>query len=156
MKTKPLLITILCLTAACAGIFFYVHIHNPGKGNTKEIMVFMSKFDLDLQTANMDNLRNDFADSHNQKIKELINVLANKTSLGTKDSAVFKTTLNFDKMEVLSGNDDVAVVRVPLTFSHDEFNPQTSYIIFSVRRMGEDQYKFVKVKADVFAKDFST
>ena len=154
MKKKPLLITILCLVVASACVFAFVKAKYFSKPNANEITQFIKDFDAQLRSGNMDSLRNDFEGGGNAKIMMLLNTLTNKNSLGSKEPPDFTTTLDADDAQVQMSNSDIAVVKVPVTFSHANYDLKKSYITFTIRRIAEHQYKFIKVKAEDFAKDY--
>lgn len=154
MKKKPLLITIICLIVAFVCAFFFVKAKYFRKADTNEITQFIKDFDAELRSGNMDSLRNDFEGGGNAKIRMLLNTLANKTSLGSKEEPDFTTTLDADDAQIQMSNSDIAVVKVPVTFSHANYDLKKSYITFTIRRIADHQYKFIKVKAELFAKDY--
>lgn len=154
MKNKPLLITILCLMVAFVCIFFFVKAKYFKKANAYEIVQFVKDFGNELKGGNIDSMRNYFEGKGNTKIALLIKALSNKTSLGSKKTPDFNTTLDADNATILMSNSDIAVVKVPVIFSHDNFDSKTTYITFTIRRIAEHQYKFIKIKAETFAKDY--
>jgi hypothetical protein len=154
MKKKPLLITITCLVVALVCIFFFVKAKYFRKPNANEITQFIKDFDAELRSGNMDSLRNFFEGGGNAKTTMLIKTLANKASLGEKSDPDFTTSLDADDAQILMSNSDIAIVKVPVTFSHANFDLQKSSITFTIRRLAEHQYKFIKVKAEAFAKDY--
>lgn len=154
MKKKPLLITIICLAVAFICLFFFVKAKYFRRADTNEITQFVKDFDAELRSGNMDSLRNFFEGGGNAKTSMLIKTLANKTSLGEKSDPDFTTTLDADDVQILMSNSDISVVKVPVIFSHANYDLQKSYITFTIRRIADHQYKFVKVKADRFAKDY--
>jgi len=156
MKKKPLLITITCLAVAFICLFFFVKAKYFRKADTNEITQFIKDFDAELRSGNnMDSLRNFFEGGGNVKTTMLIKTLANKTSLGEKSAPDFTTTLDADDAQILMSNSDITVVKVPVIFSHANYDLQKSYITFSIRRIADHRYRFIKVKAETFAKDYA-
>jgi hypothetical protein len=154
MKKKPLLITIACLAVAFICLFFFVKAKYFRKANANEIIQFVKDFGVGLRSGNIDSLRNYFEGGGNRKTTILIKALANKTILGEKSEPAFTTSLDADDAEILMSNSDIAVVKVPVTFSHANLNVKHSSITFTIRRITNHQYKFIKVKAEIFAKDY--
>lgn len=155
MKTKSLIITISCLVlviGACA--FFFVKAKYFNKPNANEITLFLTDFNSELKAGNADSTMNYFEIGKNKKaIALLIKVLSGKTGLNGKSAATFKISLNTDENKIISGNSDITVVEVPVTFSGDntfKISPQSSSLTFSIHKIPDHQYKIIKVDTKVF------
>ena len=161
MKTKPLIITVSCLIiviGVCT--FFFVRAKYFSKPNANEITQFLTDFNSELKGGNTDSTMNYFEIGKNKKtITLLIKVLSGKTGLNGKSTATFKINLNIDESKIISGNSDITVVEVPVTFSGDNIaaiSPQSSSLTFSIHKIAEHQYKIIKVDTKVFLNGYIT
>jgi len=102
----------------------------------------------------MDSLSNYFAESKSPKVALLLKVLTGQTALNGKAHPLFKLDLGVDNANILYANPDISVVKVPVIFSADKTDAGNSSITFSIMRIADHQYKFIKVKTDLFIKDY--
>ncbi len=154
MKKKPLLITIICLLVAAVCVFAFVKAKYFRKADANEIAQFIKDFDAELRSGNTDSLDNFFADSKSQKVAIFLKVLTGKTGLNGKAAPLFKIALDVDNLKILSANTDMSVVKVPVSFLENGSNTDASFLTFSIMRVADHQYKFVKIKTEAFIKDY--
>lgn len=154
MKKKPLLITIACLAVAFISLFFFVKAKYFRKADTNEITQFVKDFSYQLNGNNTDSLRMYFAEPENAKVTLFLKVMQGKTGLNGKSAPLFKLSLDADNLKVLSANSDISVVQVPVFFLEDETRSGASVLDFTIRKVADHQYKFIKVKTDIFIKDY--
>lgn len=154
MKRKPLLIAIICLLVAFVCIFFFVKAKYFKKANTNEITQFVQDFGESLKDGNIDTIRTYFADGKSPKVTLLIKVLTGESGLNGKTKPVFKLSVDAVDPKIISANGDVSVVQVPVIFAGNAVDVGHSSITFTITRMADHQYKFTRVKPELFIKDY--
>ncbi len=154
MKTKPIIISLICLVVIiCLCIFIKSkYFSKPEKA---EITQFLNNFRNELKDEHIDSAVNDFeAGKNNKQITLLVKVLAGKTGMNGKSAPTFNISLNTDDNKILSSNSTTTVAQVPVSFSHVNMDAKQSVITFTIHKVGEHQFKIAAVKTDLFLKAY--
>ncbi len=154
MKTKPIIISLICLIIIiCLCIFIKSkYFSKPEKA---EITQFLNDFKNELRDEHIDSAVNDFeAGKNNKQITLLVKVLAGKTGMNGKSAPTFNISLNTDDNKIIFSNTTNTIAEVPVSFTHAGMDTKQAVITFTIHKIADHQFKIAEVKTGVFLKGY--
>jgi hypothetical protein len=156
MKTKPIVITVSIIAALICG-FLFARSKYLVKPEKAEIASFLKEFNANVQLGNVKSATKYFDDGIEKGlVTTLVNVLSNKTGLGSKGKPIFEVTLNTEDCKITIINPELYTAVVTATFHRDSINlkDEISTITFTIHKTGPNDLKFYRVDATLFTKDY--
>ena len=154
MKTKPVIITLICIILlVCLGFFIkFKYLAKPEKA---DITKFLNDFNLELKSGHVDTLLSFFENGRSNKTTlTLIKVLVGQTGLNGKTAPIFSVALDFGNSKIVSSTSKATIVDIPVSFTRDSMDTETSVITFIIHKAADHQFKIVAVKTAVFLKGY--
>lgn len=155
MKTKPILIVVAVLIVAVCG-FLFVRSKTVKTPEKAELVAFLKNFNSMLESGQAASALTFFeAGDNNKANKMLIKVLSGKTGLNGKSKALFKVTLDVENAEFDFTNPELTESRITVSFEHPKLGAAHSSLIFTIHKIGEQQYKIYNVKTTDFREEYA-
>jgi len=156
MKTKPILISITSIVLL-VNVFLFTSCRHSTKPETAEINQFLNNFNRYVKAGNTDSLLACFdADKKLTILKKLVNLLAGKKSINGKEKPIFNLTLDVDADNIKLVDDEVMEATIPVYFSRDAFDTQSSVLSLKIKKVAPHQFKIVQADARQLLTDYLT
>jgi hypothetical protein len=155
MTTNPTLKKTAGILMMCCAVLFSQCKHSVA--DKEGINSFLSLISLEVQNGQTDSLMNNF--DLRQKstiIKQLVNILCNKTGIAKNSTPIFKLALDMDNKTLEEGSPDITNATIPITLSRDTLNiqPTSTTLSFKIKRVANSTYKIVDVDATKLIKEY--
>jgi hypothetical protein len=155
MKTKPVVITLAIIAVLICG-FLFVRSKYLTPPHKAEVVTFLNQFNTTIKAGDVKPAKAYFDESMSKVIvNTLVNVLSNKTAMGSKAKPLFKVALNTDDSKISFINSEVATANIEATFHRDSIPDVVSTITFTIHKVGAGSYKIYKVDPALFNKDYT-
>ncbi|RFZ92169.1 YARHG domain-containing protein [Mucilaginibacter conchicola] len=155
MKTKPVIIIGACIIAFIA-VFLFVRSKRLANPEKAEVMAFLNQFNGALQLQDTKLAATFFDESIDKKtVNGLVNVLSNKTGLGTNAKPLFKLDLNTEDSEINFSNPELAEVFSVVHLNYKDIPESTTTLTFTLHKTGPQQFKIFKVDAAKLAATYT-
>ena len=155
MTTNRILKTIAAPLLICCAIMLSQCKH---KVDDKDgINSFLSLISLEVQNGQTDSLMNNFdLRKKSTIIKQLVNILCNKTGIAKNSTPIFKLALDMDNKTLEEGGPDITNATIPITLSRDTLSiqPTSTALSFKIKRVANSTYKIVDVDATKLIKEY--
>lgn len=154
MKNKP---NILIITSVL--LFGGLSVWTACKSNkalkTDEIMRFLDHFDSQVKSENADSVLSSFdADKRNPGLMKLVNLLAGKSGLNSKEKPLSKVLLDIYHAEIKQNDNQLVLVNLPVRLQYNNILDAKSILYLKIQRNDQKQLKIVQVDAKAFLTDF--
>ena len=154
MKTKPIVIAVLCVVILLTS-FYFLKAKFFTKTDHSDVIAFLTELNQQVSKKEPEQLKPYFELPWTPKyVGQFLNVLGGKTNIAGNPEPVLSLSLKIEKSTISENDKNLIIAVVPVTLQHEKLTEGSTSLTFTMRKTGEHQYKIIDVDNEAFMRGY--